>query len=120
MSSFIYNTDIAKVCHQANKALCESNNDYSHLDWEKEINSGKQESTLNGVNFRILNPNLGFEDQHNAWMKDKLENGWTYGEEKNVEKKKHPCLVPYNQLSEFQKMKDKLFIAIVDALNNQE
>ena len=41
---------------------------------------------------------------------------WSYGEVKDAEAKTHPCLIPYDQLPEFQKAKDKLFVAIVDAL----
>lgn len=49
-------------------------------------------------------------------MKEKIEDGWVYGDEKDTEKKTHPCLVPYEELPEFQKKKDALFQAIVDAL----
>ena len=49
-------------------------------------------------------------------MKDKVDAGWVYGEEKDEEKKTHPCLMRFEQLSEFQQKKDKLFCDIVDAL----
>jgi hypothetical protein len=49
-------------------------------------------------------------------MKDKLEAGWVWGPVKSSENKTHPCLVPFEELPEFQKKKDKLFCAIVDAL----
>lgn len=52
---------IAKVCHEANKALCEINGD-------------------------------------------------------NAKLKTHPCMVPFEELPEFQQKKDKLFMVIVDVL----
>jgi hypothetical protein len=45
-------------------------------------------------------------------MKDKVEAGWVYGDEKNPEAKTHPCIVEYHQLPEFQKFKDEIFRAI--------
>ena len=53
---------------------------------------------------------------HNNWSAEKVADGWVYGEVKDVEKKTHPCLVPFDQLPLFQQKKDKLFSAIVDAL----
>jgi uncharacterized protein YodC (DUF2158 family) len=49
-------------------------------------------------------------------MKEKIAEGWVYGETKDSEKKTHPCLVSYDELPEFQKKKDALFCAIVDSL----
>jgi len=106
---------IAKVCHQANKAFCETNGDDTQQDWEKAV-QWQRESAINGVLFRIDNPNAGSDAQHNAWMKEKIDAGWVYGEVKDAVAKTHPCIVPYNELPEFQQKKDTLFCAIVDAL----
>ena len=44
---------------------------------------------------------------HEVWAKNRLEQGWTFGEERNDENKKHPCLVPYEELSEEEKDYDR-------------
>lgn len=106
---------IACVCHQANKAWCEFEGDFSQKDWE-DAEQWQRDSAINGVKFRLENPDAGPDAQHNAWMADKIAGGWIYGEVKDTEKKTHPCLVPFDQLPWFQQKKDKLFIAIVDAL----
>lgn len=106
---------IAKVCHQANKAWCESEGDNSQKDWI-EAEQWQRDSVINGVKFRISNPNSGHDASHNSWMKEKVETGWIFGELKDTEKKTHPCIVPFEQLSKFQQKKDALFCAIVDAL----
>ncbi len=107
---------IAKVCHQANKAWCEVNGDNTQKEWDN-AEEWQKESARRGVEFKINNPNAGDDAQHNAWMKDKVEAGWVYGEVKDAEAKTHPCIVPFNQLPKFQQAKDKLFCAIVEALN---
>lgn len=111
-------TAYAKVCHQANKAWCEVNGDNTQKDWD-EAEQWQRDSAIAGVNFKINNPNAGEDAQHNAWMKDKVDSGWVYGEVKDAVAKTHPCIVPFNQLPPFQQLKDKLFCAVVDALNSE-
>lgn len=106
---------IAKVCHQANKAYCEANGDFSQKDWEK-CEDWQRKSAINGVKFRISNPNAAIDAQHNNWMKEKIADGWTYGKIKDASKKKHPCIVPFKKLPIFQQKKDALFSNIVDSL----
>lgn len=40
------------------------------------------------------------ENVHDVWAKTRIEQGWTYGTERDDANKKHPCLVPYDQLPE--------------------
>lgn len=106
---------IAIVCHQANKAWCENHGDNSQKDWD-EAEEWQRSSAIKGVEFKITNPTAPDSAQHDAWMKDKVDAGWVYGEIKDAEAKTHPCIVPFDQLPEFQQKKDKLFQAIVSAL----
>ncbi len=46
------------------------------------------------------------EVEHDLWMKEKILNGWQLGE-RNNEEKLHPCLLPYRELPENEKQKDK-------------
>jgi hypothetical protein len=106
---------IAKVCHQANKAWCESDGDYSQKDW-LEAEQWQIQSAVSGVKFCVENPDAPASAMHDNWSKEKLADGWVYGKVKDAEKKTHPCLVPFEELPLFQQKKDKLFSAIVDAL----
>ena len=106
---------IAKVCHDANKSFCEANGDYSQKSWE-EAAQWQRDSAIKGVEFRRQNPSAPHSAQHDAWMEDKLKDGWVFGETKDESAKTHPCLVPYDQLPLVQQKKDALFQAIVDAL----
>lgn len=107
--------DVAKVCHEANRALCETHGDESQTAWE-DAPDWQKKSAINGVRFRLENPNAGPSASHENWLKEKRETGWTYGPVKDPEKKQHPCCVPYDELPLEQQAKDALFIAVVDAL----
>ncbi|MGL4630470.1 MAG: RyR domain-containing protein [Leadbetterella sp.] len=76
----------------------------------------QRESAIKGVAFKIANPDAGHDAQHNSWMQEKVDAGWFYGDVKDAEAKTHPCIVPFEQLPEFQQKKDALFCAIVEAL----
>jgi hypothetical protein len=45
--------------------------------------------------------------EHERWMSEKLEGGWRYGEKRDDAQKIHPSLVPYEDLSEPEKEKDR-------------
>ena len=44
---------------------------------------------------------------HDVWAKQRIEEGWTYGETKDSNKKTTPCLVPYEELPEEEKEYDR-------------
>lgn len=47
------------------------------------------------------------ENVHEVWAKTRMDQGWTYGSERDDADKKHPCLVPYDQLPEEEKVYDR-------------
>ena len=44
---------------------------------------------------------------HEIWAETRIAQGWTYGPERNDAKKKHPCLIPYEELPEEEKVYDR-------------
>lgn len=106
---------IARVCHEANKAWCEANGDNSQKPWS-EAEQWQRDSALKGVKFALANPAAPDSAQHDAWMADKIADGWRYGEVKDGTAKTHPCIVPFEKLPHHQQAKDKLFKAIVHSL----
>lgn len=107
---------IASVCHGINKAYCEAIGDMSQPSWD-EAPQWQKDSAVTGVTFAMANPDAKPEDSHISWLKQKLDDGWTYGPVKNPELKEHPCMVPYEKLPLEQRVKDHLFLATVKILN---
>ena len=58
---------------------------------------------------RVLETNLemlaGME--HDGWMDEKKRQGWTFGETRDNPRLKHPLLIPYGDLPEAEKDKDR-------------
>ena len=44
---------------------------------------------------------------HEVWAQTRIEQGWTYGTERNDDLKQHPSLIPYEQLAEEEKEYDR-------------
>lgn len=54
---------------------------------------------------------------HRQWALQRLQDGWSYGEERNDVLKKTPCLVPYEQLPESEKAYDRnTALCVIDTL----
>lgn len=104
--------DIARICHEANRAYCRSIGDNSQVEWPLAPDWQK-ESALKGVQFH-LDGDHPPSASHESWYEEKLRTGWKYGLVKDPDKKEHPCMVPFDQLPEAQQRKDKLFKAIVE------
>ena len=47
------------------------------------------------------------QNVHDVWAQSRMEQGWTYGEERNDALKQHPCLIPYEELPEEEKDYDR-------------
>ncbi len=106
---------IAKVCHEVNRAYCQSLGDNSQLPWE-QAPEWQKTSAINGVKHHAANPDTTPEQSHELWLAEKKATGWKYGPVKDAEKKEHPCFLPYAELKESDKAKDYIFRAIVKQL----
>lgn len=108
--------EIARVCHEVNRAYCTAIGDTSQPEWE-DAPQWQQDSAVSGVKAKIANPDSTPEDSHNGWLAHKQADGWVYGAIKDPNKKEHPCMVSYDQLPVEQRVKDYLFISVVRALS---
>lgn len=109
---------IAKVCHEVNRAYCQALGDFSQPAWE-DAPEWQRVSARVGVDLHLMG-DFGPEASHISWMKNKLDEGWKYGLVKDEEKKEHPCMVPFSALPIEQQAKDFIFRAVVHALRQHQ
>lgn len=110
------NYEIARVCHEVNRAYCQALGDVSQPSW-KDAPQWQKDSALLGVDLHTTNPEAGAAASHESWMKQKVNDGWTYGAYKDTANKKHHCIMPFDELPCEQQAKDYIFRAVVHALN---
>ncbi len=48
------------------------------------------------------------KNTHENWAKQRISEGWKYGEKRDDEAKTHPCLIPYEDLPEQEKEYDRI------------
>lgn len=108
--------NIAHVIHEANRVLQTLTGEEVNPPWD-DAPEWMQESTIAGVVAALK----GFtpEQLHNNWAEERVRAGWVWGPVKNAETKTHPCLVPYEDLPENQRVKDRVFHAIVAAMRGE-
>ena len=47
------------------------------------------------------------ENAHDIWAKQRLSDGWRHGPKRDDTTKEHPCLVPYGELPDSEKVYDR-------------
>jgi len=52
------------------------------------------------------------EESHNCWVESYISMGWVYGEKYDEERGIHPNLIPYDHLSQVERNKDEIFLAL--------
>ena len=106
--------DIARVCHEANRAIQVIQGDPAPSSHWDDAPIWQRDSAVEGV--AKASQGQGPEQLHESWCEFKRADGWVFGPVKDAENKLHPCVVAYDQLPEEQKIKDDVFAAIVEAL----
>lgn len=109
---------IAHVCHEANRALQVTSGDPAVSPHFMEAPEWQVQSAYEGVQTALDGATP--DELHEAWKASKVADGWVYGDLKDAAAKTHPCIVPYEDLPEDQRIKDRVFSAIVSAFAAEE
>lgn len=107
-------TEIARLCHEVNRAYCSAIGDLSQAAWE-DAPDWQRHSAVQGVQQMLDHPETTPEQSHESWLAAKRADGWRYGPVKDAEARTHPCFRPYADLPQAQRVKDHLFGAVVRA-----
>lgn len=64
---------------------------------------------LRSIATKVLEDNIELlaEAEHDGWMEQKFRSGWVYGLPRDDDKKIHNALIPYIDLAETDKEKDR-------------
>lgn len=106
---------ITAAAYEVNRQYCLmiSSTDDSHVPWNQLPMDLKQVARL--ATAAIADGHTP-EQSHDAWVRSKKSQGWSYGPQKNPETKEHPCLVPFSELSVDQQAKDLLWHTVVKSM----
>lgn len=107
--------DIARVAHEINRAYCLAIGDDTQPEWDAAT-ARMRDSARAGVEYHLGRPDASPADAHDKWVEFMEAEGWAYGPEKDVERKLHPCIAPYDALPAEQRAKDFLFAQVVTSL----
>jgi hypothetical protein len=106
----------ARVCHEAIRALQQATGDPEPVPSWDAATEEQRRSTILSVGRALAGASP--EQVHDEWRADRDAQGWTWGPVKDSRARRHPCLLPYDQLPPVQQVKDKLFLAVVAAIGD--
>lgn len=107
--------EVMVICHNVMRNYNLLLGDDSIPPWD-EAPEWMIDATKESVELILNNEDPPPSILHDHWMNFKLSDGWVWGTVKDADKKTHPCLVPFDQLSVEDRMKDVVFCAVVQAL----
>ncbi len=102
----------ARAAHEVNRTFCEAIGDESQVAWHAAPDWQKK-SAIDGVRHIQAHPDAPASTSHDNWLAEKRRDGWKHGPVKDPVKKEHPCMVPFDELPDWQMAKDILFCATV-------
>jgi RyR domain len=109
---------IARVCHAAVIEL-----QAQHGDPDPSVPGDLGDATAHAVTIagiRAILDGATPEELHETWVRTREAQGWKSGPRKDSRLKTHPCFVPYVDLPEHQRVKDRVVAAIVLAMAGQD
>jgi hypothetical protein len=112
----------AHAAYEANRAYCAAIGELSGLSWADAEKWRPWASAPEWQRASTKNSVLGViggetpEQAHERWFAEKAADGWRYGPVRSQEGKEDPCFVPYEELPPGQKRKNRIRVAVVQAM----
>lgn len=108
--------EVARVVHEALTAIQVIHGDPVPSPHWDDATQDTRDSCLEGVRDAMSASTP--EELHDDWCAHLRRRGWVYGEVKDASAKTHPCLVPFDELDPYQRVKSRVFVAIVQAIRD--
>lgn len=104
--------DIARVCHEANRAFCIAKGDHTVSTWDM-LPETVQLGIIDDVRYASTNPAVTPQQLHERWAERLVAEGWQRGAVHAPDLLESPDLVDYVELTDDAKSKQRLFCSIV-------
>ncbi len=106
----------ASTAHKVNLLYSESHGE-GRESWQNLTQEARNSVCL-GVIELLKDPHQPESSLHDSWCVHKREQGWKFGVKVDIDKKEHPCLVEYSELSAIDRRRDELFKVVVLSIVN--
>lgn len=117
---FFYEDEIIEliltVLHNANAVLKKLNNE-KHEELA-DMEPARRASIKEAIKHALEN-DTSPEESHNKWLATQEALGYKYGIEIDRVNLLHPCMMPYENLPAEQKLKDDMFVAIIQSFKEK-
>lgn len=110
--------DIAEVAHETlrsyHNCLLSSSSEKT-APWS-ELPEEAKFAVMAEVEWRMEHVGDPVGARHEEWCLNKMADGWEHGYQFNAAQKKHPQIGPYEKVGYQTKVRDAIFVAVVDSL----
>jgi hypothetical protein len=103
---------LARICYDAIRAYGITIGE-RYAQWE-HARAWDRESFADAVAYLLKVPDADLADLHGYWMAARMQRGWQYGPERDVERRLHPALLPWADVPERERLKFEMVYRIVD------
>lgn len=102
----------AQILHGATSVIARPDGSFN-VEWE-ELTLEQRTNATNALKKLLTEPHHTPEEHHDLWLKPMIENGWTKGVYSWADKT-HPCICSYDELPDSEKLKDHIWMHMVEA-----
>ena len=106
--------NIVEIIYEATRLEAEwSNRSIVPEKWENRDEKFKIQF-INIINEYLLQDDLPTpKEAHDSWVRAYKEMGWKFGEKRDIKKKTHPDILPFEKLPKDERDKDAIFLMAV-------
>lgn len=108
---------IAEIVHETNRLITLALGHEAQPHWA-DAPQRMRDDSVHIVLHTLAHPTKTAEQDHENWLANKRAAGWRWGPVKDEAARTHPLLVPYGELPEGERLKNKALPALILALGS--